>query len=240
MEGNSFSKEDLVRVGDYNYYYENGNKKRTEHYNKKKIGKFEEWYENGSKKQEGEYFEANDYFEKYKLHQYWDPNGKQTVIDGNGFYESFDKKTFESGNIKDGLKDGLWKGKNLKGKILKYEETYKTGVLVSGISTDDENMEHKYDILESVPVPKKGMKDFYEYIAGKYIKPREYDNVRGKIYIQFVIDKEGKITEPKIVKSLDPVLDQEAIRVITSYPKWIPGKQRGLNVKVFYSIPVSL
>jgi hypothetical protein len=55
-----------------------------------------------------------------------------------------------------------------------------------------------------------------------------------------VVDKEGKIVEPKIMKSLGYGLDEEAIRVLTSYDEWNPGEQKGVFVKCLYSLPLSL
>ena len=57
--------------------------------------------------------------------------------------------------------------------------------------------------------------------------------------VQFVVDKDGSVVEPKVVKSVSPELDQEALRVIKMMPKWQPGKQNGEIVRVKYHIPVS-
>ena len=59
------------------------------------------------------------------------------------------------------------------------------------------------------------------------------------IVVQFVVGSDGSIIAPKVVRSVDPSLDKEALRVVKSMPKWKPGKQNGKNVKVKYNIPVS-
>jgi protein TonB len=64
-------------------------------------------------------------------------------------------------------------------------------------------------------------------------------NIQGKVYIQFVVEKTGKVTNVKIVRSVDKNLDAEAVRVVKSFPNWYPGKQRGKSVRVMYTIPVS-
>ncbi|GIZ08925.1 energy transducer TonB [Flavobacterium sp. UMI-01] len=239
MEGSSISKQDLIKRGDFIYYYENGNKKRKEHYDKRLIGNCLEWYEDGSKKSVGEYFQPEEgQTNSFKLYQYWNPDGTQTVINGDGSYESNTEKFSESGNIKNGLKDGVWKGEFHKSKS-SYIENYKNGKLVSGTNTDRNNVQYKYNTLESKPEPKKGLQDFYQYISKNFKKPKELETIKGKIYVQFIVNKEGEITEPIILKSLHPILDQEAIRVISSYSKWIPGKVRGLYVKVLYTIPIT-
>ncbi|WP_084118329.1 energy transducer TonB [Flavobacterium micromati] len=58
--------------------------------------------------------------------------------------------------------------------------------------------------------------------------------------IRFVVGRDGEIIEPKIIKSTNKIFDREAIRVITSYGKWKPGRQRGQQVRVLYTIPLTL
>lgn len=62
---------------------------------------------------------------------------------------------------------------------------------------------------------------------------------QGKVIVQFVVDRDGTISNPKVVRGVDPYLDKEAIRVISSMPKWTPGMQNGKKVRVKYTIPVS-
>ena len=62
---------------------------------------------------------------------------------------------------------------------------------------------------------------------------------QGRGIVQFVVDKDGSVVEPKVVKSVSPELDQEALRVIKMMPKWQPGKQNGEIVRVKYVVPVS-
>ena len=57
--------------------------------------------------------------------------------------------------------------------------------------------------------------------------------------VQFVVGRDGSISGAKVVKSVDPSLDKEAIRVVKSMPKWIPGKQNGQSVNVKYTLPVT-
>lgn len=91
-------------------------------------------------------------------------------------------------------------------------------------------------------MPKKGIQDFYNYVGQNFTKTKAaFENkISGKLFVTFIIDKDGKIVEPKVVKSLGYGLDEEAIRVITSYENWIPGQQRGVNVRVLYSIPITV
>ena len=65
------------------------------------------------------------------------------------------------------------------------------------------------------------------------------NGVQGKVIVQFVVNKDGSIVDPVVVRSVDPYLDKEALRVIKTMPKWKPGKQRGKAVRVKYTVPVT-
>jgi len=65
------------------------------------------------------------------------------------------------------------------------------------------------------------------------------NGIKGRVTLQFVVNKEGIISQVKIVKGVDPSLDKEAVRVVESMPKWIPGKQNGKPVNVWFTLPVS-
>ena len=63
--------------------------------------------------------------------------------------------------------------------------------------------------------------------------------IQGKVYICFVVEKDGSVGRAKIARSVDPVLDKEALRVVNTLPKWNPGKQKGQPVAVFYTVPIN-
>lgn len=65
------------------------------------------------------------------------------------------------------------------------------------------------------------------------------NGIQGKVYVTFVVDKDGSISEAKVVRGVDPSLDKEALRVVNALPKWKPGKQRGKPVRVSYTVPIS-
>ena len=68
--------------------------------------------------------------------------------------------------------------------------------------------------------------------------PQE-QGIQGKVIIQFVVDRDGTITDPVVVRSVDPYLDKEALRVIKAMPKWTPGKQRQKPVRVSFTVPIN-
>lgn len=73
----------------------------------------------------------------------------------------------------------------------------------------------------------------------KYPTISQETGSQGKVIVQFVVDKDGTISNPEVVRGVDPYLDKEAIRVIRLMPKWKPGTQMDKPVKVKYAIPVS-
>lgn len=64
-------------------------------------------------------------------------------------------------------------------------------------------------------------------------------DIHGKVMVQFVVEKDGSVSNIKVVRSVDSLLDKEAIRVISEMPKWKPGKQRGKAVRVSYTMPIN-
>ena len=73
----------------------------------------------------------------------------------------------------------------------------------------------------------------------KYPPIAKENNITGRVFVSFVVDKIGKVTNVKILRGVDKYLDAEAVRVVSSLPKFKPGKQRGKPVKVQYNVPIS-
>lgn len=240
MEGSSQSNNGYTYDGEMTNYYKNGTKKSLVNYVKGKInGKYFEWYENGTKKLEGESVEGERKGSlQRKINQFWDLNGVQKVVDGNGFFEDKNEKESSKGEIKNGFKDGVWEGTFLKFKS-RYKETYDNGKLISGESWDDHNVSYIYTELEVKPEPSGGMMGFYKYVAKNYKIP-EVQGLSGKIYVTFVIDEEGKIVEPRILRDLGYGTGQEALRILSNYYGFSPGIQRGQKVRCSFSMPISI
>ena len=73
----------------------------------------------------------------------------------------------------------------------------------------------------------------------KYPNSAKENGIQGKVYVGFIIDKQGKVTDVKIKKGVSEVLDQEAIRVVSSMPDWTAGELKGKKVKVYYVLPIN-
>ena len=72
----------------------------------------------------------------------------------------------------------------------------------------------------------------------RYPEEARDQGISGRVYVQFVVDVDGKVTEAKVMRGVHPLLDEEALRVINSMPDWSPGMQRGKPVKVKFSLPM--
>lgn len=239
--GNTLDREIIKKDGQFISYYENGKRESIETFSKgKKIGKEFNWYENGNPKSELEYFNLKDGKTECKLYNFWNSDRKQTVIDGTGDYNILEESCEESGKIKNGLPEGIWKGKNLKKKS-SFVENYENGKLVSGITTDSLNIEHLYTVKNQEPSPKRGINSFYNYVANAMYIPYEVRNkISGKIFLTFIVDEEGNLVEPKIKKGIGYGLDENALELIKKAKKWNPGLLRGVPVRVLYSLPLTI
>ena len=109
------------------------------------------------------------------------------------------------------------------------------------VSVEGEKGEEVFFIVEHMPEFPGGDIALRKFIAEnvKYPEEAKGKGLTGKVFVQFVIDKNGDVVSPKIVRGVDPILDNEAIRVIQSLPKWTPGSQRGNAVNVSYTYPVN-
>ncbi|MBP6182358.1 energy transducer TonB [Flavobacterium sp.] len=240
MSGTTSKKDKIIKTGTFVYYYENGNKKSIVNYKlDKKHGKYFEFYENGNKKEEGENI-LDDKKNKTdcRIDQFWNSNGVQKVTDGNGDYEESNDYLFATGKVKNGFKEGPWEGSHKKMEYT-FSENYENQKLVSGFSTDKSKVTHNYTVLEKKPEPKFGMADFYKFI-GKNYKTPNIQGLKGKVYLTFVVEKDGKIVEPKVLRDIGYGTGFEAIRVIMACEDFIPGEQRGIKVRCTYSLPISI
>ena len=101
--------------------------------------------------------------------------------------------------------------------------------------------EKAFDVAEQMPEYSGGMQELMTFLQEniKYPKSAQERKIEGRVIVQFVVEKDGTPTEFKVVRSIDPALDEEALRVLKAMPKWKPGMQKGQPVRVKYTIPVS-
>jgi protein TonB len=102
--------------------------------------------------------------------------------------------------------------------------------------------EEIFFVVENMPsFQGRGQEGFREWIARnlKYPDSAAKKGIGGRVYVQFAINTKGEVVDAVILKGVDPALDQEALRVIMSSPKWEPGRQRGKPVKVQFTFPIN-
>lgn len=123
-------------------------------------------------------------------------------------------------------------------KELEIEETETDEDEIIEIEEDDEEF---FMVVENMPEFPGGDLGLMKFIQKNVRYPaiaKEY-NITGKVYVSFIVNKQGNVTNVKIVRGVDKNLDAEAVRVVSSLPKYKPGKQRGKAVRVMFTIPIN-
>lgn len=101
--------------------------------------------------------------------------------------------------------------------------------------------EDVYTIVENMPEFPGGQEAMFKFLAKNIIYPKEAKEkgIEGKVYVNFTIEADGSIGDIKVIRGVHPLLDNEAVRVVKSFPKWKPGTQRGKPVRVSYNLPIT-
>lgn len=174
----------------------------------------------------------------------YDSTGGVLVENGNGSFKLYDysfKKIVETGVVKDGKRDGKCEGlaDMRNGHFL---EEYKDGRLISGVLIDSTRkaIRNYSDARIVEPTYPGGVKAFNKYLRRNmhYPKPDKENNISGVVLLNFIIERDGKVNNVRALNHVSPLIDAEAVRVMNSSPPWIPGSRYGLQVRVWYSIPI--
>lgn len=104
----------------------------------------------------------------------------------------------------------------------------------------EEETEEIFEVVEEAPEFPGGMEKLYKYLGEniRYPEIAQENGIQGRVYVQFVVERDGSPTQLVIVRGVDASLDKEAMRVIKGMPKWKPGKQRGKPVRTKFTLPV--
>lgn len=126
---------------------------------------------------------------------------------------------------------------------VKQQPVYKTdkGVIIStNPRVVQVNGSAPFEVVEQMPQFPGGQPGLMQFIAKniKYPESAQKAKEQGTVFLQLIVDKDGKAISPKILRSVSPALDAEAIRLINAMPKWKPGKQKGEAVAVKYTVPI--
>ncbi len=109
------------------------------------------------------------------------------------------------------------------------------------VVVQQEEKEQVFEHVEQMPEYPGGQTELLKYLNSniKYPVIAQEQGIEGRVTIRFVVGKDGTVSDVRVVRSLDPSCDKEAVRVVKSLPKWIPGKQNGRPVSVYYTVPVT-
>ncbi len=121
-------------------------------------------------------------------------------------------------------------------------ETYEIKHVPAAIEEEIPEEEEIFEIVEETPqFPNGGMVGLMQYLGKniKYPTMAQEAGTQGRVTIQFVVNKDGSIVDVKVLRGVDPYLDKEAVRVVSSMPKWKPGRQRGKPVRCKFTVPVT-
>jgi len=113
--------------------------------------------------------------------------------------------------------------------------------IITEEAPEEEDVDQVFTIVEQQAEYKGGMKKFLEYVGKKMKYPNvaRRIGVEGKVFVQFVVERDGSITDVLVIRGIGAGCDEEAIKVISESPKWNPGKQRGRAVRVRVIIPIT-
>jgi protein TonB len=128
------------------------------------------------------------------------------------------------------------KGNDEGAEVLKAKE-----IIVQEAEKSKEEETKVFDVVEQMPSFPGGMGALMQYLSShiKYPVVAEENGIQGRVICTFIVERDGSITDTRVARSVDPSLDKEAVRVINSMPRWIPGKQNGTACRVKFTLPVT-
>ena len=232
-------------------FFPNGRHKIVMIYNDNKpVGDALEYYPNGNLYASKIYDipDSSDYAGKKtasdnrpSLIECRDSTGVVLAEKGNGKWLTFDDafiKLTAEGTIKNGLEEGEWHG--AIGDTGRFVGTYHAGKIISGTGYDKSGRAYPFTELSSMPSYKGGIEAFYNFLAHTIHYPRidRENNVTGKVFISFFVEKNGTLGDVKIERAPSATLGQEALNAVMRSPAWIPGYQYGMLARIQFTVPV--
>jgi TonB family protein len=221
--------------GIYFEYYQNGKRKSVRRYNNGKLtGDDVEYFPNGQPYNVKNYDKDTTYYKEC-----YDSTGTALAENGKGKWVGYSddfKVITEDGQIKNGKPDGEWKIVNKEGLVAYYQ--FKNGLLV--LKTNDIYDGQIISSFGVAPKFKGGDAAFGMFLSRSVRYPAEAreNNIKGKVTLTFVVEKDGTIANVKIIKSVHRSIDAEALRTLKSSPLWIPGTINGVPVRTQYNVTI--
>ncbi len=123
-------------------------------------------------------------------------------------------------------------GANAQNKKVNKAQTHKD------TTTDDK----VYDVCEQMPIYEGGDAALLKYLRENFKLPDEYKErgIQGRMVVGFIVEKDGSLTNVKVLRAVDIAIDAEVLRVVKGMPKWIPGRHNGQRVRVRYLLPIHI
>jgi TonB family protein len=220
-------------------FFPNGHRKAIRNYvNGRLSGDVTEYFPNGHVYISGVYGKYNVII----INESRDSTGRILVKDDSGYYVKYDrefKNVIEAGNIINGKYDGEVHGQF--NDSVNYMCIYEKGQLKRGTSYSKSGKKYQFSKAEIEPQFNGGIDAFYHFLINNihYPKVAKDNNVQGKVFITFVVERDGSLTDIKILRGIGSGCDEEAMRVLKLSPKWVSGLQYGVPVRVQYTMPLS-
>lgn len=125
-------------------------------------------------------------------------------------------------------------------EIMDLESNENTEIKYVAVEEEEEE-ETIFFIVEEMPEFPGGVTELQKYIAKniRYPQIARENDIKGKVFVRFCVTEKGTVSKVSVARGVDPLLDEEAIRVVKTLPEWKPGKQRGKSVKVWYTVPIN-
>ena len=202
---------------------------RDEQYSDRRIERI--YYKSRNIKSETRFLEVPNEKDQTKLISKLDGIHKDWYENGNIHFEFDYRNNKLNGNLKSYWDNGQ----------LKRHEIYNDGKSLGGKCFNSDGSATEFYPFEIMPVFPGGERLLLEYISRNLKYPVEMQKmgIQGKVIVRFVVSKEGNVTKTEVIRGVSNELDQEALRVVRSLPKWKPGIQDGVNVSVYYTLPIT-
>lgn len=234
------------RVGPFMFYYENGRLKEKGMYqNNSKAGYQTSWYETGVVQKVLKYIPAPPAIggpsnSSFDIINYWSEANVQLVKDGSGYCICYlgSDNLLEKGKVVNGARDSVWQ--YVMNDTLRSVEKYANGKFLEGVAYRN-GKEIKYTQVEAQAEFPGGLQKLYNYLSKNINYPSRAKRlgVQGRVFVKFLVDKDGTVYNVEVFKGVSEELDAEAIRVVKKMPKWSPGTQRGIPVKSQFVLPIA-
>jgi TonB family protein len=240
------------------FYFPNGKRKEVCQYkNGRLIGAISDYYPNGKLygifRIDGfiygsyddtyrGYLPAADFRYRFYVEELRDSTGNELVQNGNGHFIIYDdkfQKVLEEGDLKNNKKEGNWNG--LIADSGKFVCSFHKDELKSGTSYTNSGNHYDFKKFAINAVFSDGMDEFFRYIKNhlQYPEAAKKHNATGSVVVEFYVETDGRVTEVKAIQSVIKSLDDEAVRVISESPLWIPAYQFGIPIRSKHTVNVN-